>query len=237
MQIDSTNLSSNMSPRSGDGTIQMIVLHSTEGTRKSDIPILLGHTHRKVSTHYYIQRDGKIFQYVPDNQAAWHAGASSWLGQSAGWIQSHSIGIELENRNTRTIEREDYPDVQYRAALELVKELTRKYRVPSDNLVRHTDIAPGRKADPAFFPWEQFRRDVYSSGNTGSKPVAPVVTPEIPSNPPSSEIYGTADWLNPVDEINTKIETATNAAVSSAISGLWGNLVAGWLRFLDGLRG
>ena len=235
MQIDAGETSSNFSPRGDGGAIKMIVIHSTEGTRRSDIPIFLGQTYRKVSAHYYVQRDGKVFQFVPDNKAAWHAGVSSWLGRSAGWIQSHSIGIELENLNTRTNKRQDYPTPQMTAVIELVRELVDKYGVAREYVVRHSDIAPLRKADPAFFDWNGFLTLVFAGGVKPrtlvpeSNPV--VVAPETPY-----ETEG-ADWLNPQQEIEEKINTAAETAVSNAFSGMWVKLGELWNRFLDSLRG
>ncbi|MCX7789170.1 MAG: N-acetylmuramoyl-L-alanine amidase, partial [Chloroflexaceae bacterium] len=70
-----------------------------------------------------------------------------------------SIGIELENLNTG---RDPYPEVQYAAALDLTRDLVRRHNVPRSQLVRHLDIAPGRKTDPAGFPWERFVSEVYA---------------------------------------------------------------------------
>ena len=41
----------------------------------------------KVSCHYLISREGKIFQLVEDNKVAWHAGKSKW-GQITNLNQS-----------------------------------------------------------------------------------------------------------------------------------------------------
>lgn len=230
MNIDTSERSVNLSSRNG-AKIEMIVIHSTEGTRKSDVPILLGQTSRKVSAHYYIQRDGKIRQFVPDSMAAWHAGVSSWQGHSAGWIQTHSIGIELENLNRSDVSiRQTYTEPQFNAVVELTRELITKYRVPSDNLVRHRDIAPVRKADPAGFDWPKFRREVFKFG---IKPKA-IVEPE--PVPPSDTPYETTDWLDPVAEIEEKINTAAETAVSNAFSGFIESIKNAWLLFLDGLK-
>ncbi len=241
MQIDTSQSSIHFSPRGNGGKIEMIVLHSTEGTRKSDIPILLGHTHRRVSAHYYIQRDGKVLQFVPDNQAAWHAGVSSWLGHSSGWIQSHSIGIELENLNRSDVAiRQPYPDVQYTATVELVRSLVQKYGIPSDNLVRHRDIAPLRKSDPAGFKWSQFRNDVFQGGNKPktliADPVPQTDTPEKPYENQDEITTNNSDWLDPMLEIEGKINTAAETAVSNAFTSFWVKLGEYWSRFLDGFK-
>src|SRR6266511_193976 len=230
MNIDTSQHSTNFSPRGSN--IEMIVIHSTEGTRSSDIPILLGHTSRRVSAHYYVQRDGKVFQFVPDNQAAWHAGASTWLGHGADWIQKHSIGIEMENLNSGLVNRQSYPEVQFNAAVELTRSLIQKYGIDRSYLVRHKDIAPGRKADPAYFDWAHFQNAVFTGG---SKPTTLVAssTPDVvpPETPYETE---TADWLpNPGEALQKQINTAAETAVSNVFSGLWAKLGDAWRRFLD----
>ena len=49
----------------------------------------------KVSSHYFIKRNGEIILMVPDLYMAWHAGVSQWKGISN--LNNNSIGIELEN--------------------------------------------------------------------------------------------------------------------------------------------
>ena len=46
----------------------------------------------RVSAHLLVRRDGRVVQYVPFNQRAWHAGKSSWQGRDA--CNDYSIGIE-----------------------------------------------------------------------------------------------------------------------------------------------
>ena len=49
----------------------------------------------KVSSHYVVFEDGRIVQCVPEDKRAWHAGVSSWAGETD--INSRSIGIEIVN--------------------------------------------------------------------------------------------------------------------------------------------
>src|SRR5258708_12962311 len=49
----------------------------------------------EVSAHYVVLQDGYIIQLVAEARRAWHAGASSWAGESD--INSRSIGIEIAN--------------------------------------------------------------------------------------------------------------------------------------------
>lgn len=50
-----------------------------------------------VSTHYMIGREGEIYQLVPEDQIAYHAGKGSipGLSQVENKLNDYSIGIEL----------------------------------------------------------------------------------------------------------------------------------------------
>ena len=50
----------------------------------------------KVSCHYLINRNGKIFQMVKEKNIAWHAGKSKW--KKFNNLKVNSIGIELVNK-------------------------------------------------------------------------------------------------------------------------------------------
>jgi len=143
--------------------VRMVVIHATAGRAPGDLNWLRqgGDERRPVSVHYYIGRDGRVVQLVKEDDIAWHAGASVWAvdGRVVQHCNRFSIGIELENLNTG---RDPYPEAQYAAALALTRDLVRRHAVPRGQLVRHLDIAPGRKTDPAGFPWERFVSEVYA---------------------------------------------------------------------------
>ena len=50
----------------------------------------------KVSAHYLINQNGKIFKLVEDRHIAWHAGKSRW--KKFNNLNKNSIGIELVNK-------------------------------------------------------------------------------------------------------------------------------------------
>lgn len=100
-----------------------------------------------VSAHLLIRRDGEVVQYVPFNQRAWHAGQSCWQGREN--CNDFSIGIELEGTDTLA-----YTDIQYEKLAELIHVLNQRYPASRQNVVGHSDIAPGRKTDPGeSFDW------------------------------------------------------------------------------------
>jgi N-acetyl-anhydromuramyl-L-alanine amidase AmpD len=166
LAIDSTSyISPNHSSRQGRA-ISILVVHATVGSAASALSWLCNPT-SKVSTHYLIDKSGKIYQLVPDIFSAWHAGKSRWRGLTATDIALGSLGIELENANTG---HDPYPPAQLNSLLELSRSLVVKYSILSDMTVRHLDIATpkGRKSDPAGFPWEQFMSALYVPKNTSS---------------------------------------------------------------------
>lgn len=146
--------------------IRMLVIHATAGRAPSDLEWLRqgGSDQRPVSVHYYIDKEGSILQLVADEHIAWHAGESSWLvdDQQVTDCNAYSLGIEIENLNSGY---DPYPPQQVAAAAWLSQRLVTTYAIPRSQLVRHLDIAPGRKSDPAGFAWEQFVADVYGAAD------------------------------------------------------------------------
>ena len=107
----------------------------------------------KVSAHYVVFEDGRIVQCVPETLRAWHAGASSWAGETD--INSRSIGIEVVNPGHEFGYR-DFPLRQIAAVISLCKSIvTRRGPIGADLILGHSDVAPSRKQDPGEkFPWE-----------------------------------------------------------------------------------
>lgn len=104
----------------------------------------------RVSAHFLIRRDGEVVQFVPCRLRAWHAGASRWRGIER--CNDFSIGIELEGSDDVPF---DAP--QYEALAGLVGILRKHY--PIEEVVGHSDIAPGRKTDPGpHFDWARLAR-------------------------------------------------------------------------------
>lgn len=106
----------------------------------------------RVSAHFLIRRDGDALQFVSVHQCAWHAGESSWRGQSD--CNDFSVGIELEGCDDAP-----YADEQYDQLGVLLALLIAQY--PRLVVVGHADIAPGRKTDPgAAFEWRRLFADI-----------------------------------------------------------------------------
>jgi AmpD protein len=103
----------------------------------------------KVSSHFFIRRDGELIQFVSCLKRAWHAGLSWWQGRER--CNDFSIGIELEGADDTP-----FADQQYRALGNLTLALMAAY--PIKAAVGHSDISAGRKTDPGpFFDWARYR--------------------------------------------------------------------------------
>lgn len=106
----------------------------------------------RVSAHCVIHRDGRIVQYVPFDQRAWHAGVSHYCGRKR--CNDFAIGIELEGTDT-----EPYTKEQYQQLAQLAAAAVRTYpALTPQRIVGHQHIAPVRKTDPGpAFDWHYFR--------------------------------------------------------------------------------
>ncbi len=110
----------------------------------------------QVSAHFLVRRSGRLLQFVPCAQRAWHAGASAWRGRER--CNDFSIGIELEGTDALP-----YTRSQYRMLGRVVGALARRY--PIEDIVGHSDVAPGRKTDPGpAFDWARLARALAGTG-------------------------------------------------------------------------
>ena len=99
----------------------------------------------QVSSHFFIERTGVLWQFVDCDLRAWHAGQSTYRGRSQ--CNDDSIGIELEG-----LEGERFAGPQYETLARLCAALLASY--PIAHIAGHEHIAPGRKKDPgAGFDW------------------------------------------------------------------------------------
>lgn len=105
----------------------------------------------EVSSHFLIDRQGAISQFVSTEHRAWHAGVSCFNGVEN--CNDYSIGIELEG-----CDEQGYTQAQYQALIHLSDDLLAHYAIGLDNIVGHSDIAPGRKTDPGpYFDWRYYK--------------------------------------------------------------------------------
>ncbi len=143
--------SPNHGERKGAAKPDMVVLHYT-GMRDSRIALEhLCSPASDVSAHYVVMEDGHIIQCVPESRRAWHAGVSSWAGETD--INSCSIGIEIANPG-HDYGYPDFPRRQIAALIALCRGIFTRHNIAPERVLGHSDIAPARKSDPGEkFPW------------------------------------------------------------------------------------
>jgi len=144
--------SPNIDERAGGRPPDMILLHYTGMQTGAAALQRLTIAASKVSSHYVVFEDGRIVQCVPEERRAWHAGESSWAGETD--IKSRSIGIEIVNTGHQ-FGYSDFPLRQIAASISLCKSIiTRRGPISADRILAHSDVAPARKQDPGEkFPW------------------------------------------------------------------------------------
>lgn len=143
------------------GTIDTLLLHSmynpsAEGEEKytalacRDLLNSLG-----LSSHYFIDRLGKIFQSVDEVRLAWQAGKSQ-MPEPDGrrGVNTFSVGIELIGN-----EEDGFTQEQYTSLVGLIAQIIN--RLPIENILGHNDVStaevrPDPKTDPWNFDWQLF---------------------------------------------------------------------------------
>jgi N-acetylmuramoyl-L-alanine amidase len=149
-------LSPNVDDRRDGVSASILLLHYT-GMESADVALKrLCDANAKVSSHYLVHGDGRIVQMVDEGKRAWHAGVSSWRGMTD--INSHSIGIEIHNVGHNGY----YPDfgaAQMAAVVDLCSDILNRNDIRPENVLAHSDVAPGRKIDPGEkFDWQRLWR-------------------------------------------------------------------------------
>jgi N-acetylmuramoyl-L-alanine amidase len=158
-RLDTTYTSANQ-----DSRAQYLVIHFTaEGFESALSTLTKGNG--TVSSHYLVRDDPPtVYKLVDENRRAWHAGASSWKGQTQ--LNAASIGIEIVNRGDAipgndwkdigALRFTPYPEPQIEAVLALVRDIVKRHQIRPDRVIGHSDIAPQRKVDPGpLFPWKR----------------------------------------------------------------------------------
>ena len=132
--------------------IKFIIFHYTGMKKEIEAINRLTSFNSKVSSHYFIKKNGEILSLVPDLYVAWHAGVSSW--KKFKFLNKNSIGIEISNSGHDN-KYTNFNKRQIKSILKLTKFLIQKYKIKSKFILGHSDISPDRKKDPGEkFPWE-----------------------------------------------------------------------------------
>jgi N-acetylmuramoyl-L-alanine amidase len=175
--VDRLRPSPNHGVRAAGKAVDLVLLHYTgmpagRGLDMAERAIRwLADPRSQVSAHYVVGEDGRVTQMVAEARRAWHAGVSFWQGETD--INSVSIGIEIAHAghpgDPAALPDADggavpphpgylpFPAVQIERVVGLVADIVARHRLDPGRVLAHSDVAPGRKADPGEgFPWQHF---------------------------------------------------------------------------------
>jgi N-acetylmuramoyl-L-alanine amidase len=148
--------SPNHDSRGEAARMDMLVLHYTGMTSAEAALERLCDPVGKVSAHYLVEEDGRIWRLVPEARRAFHAGRSCWEGESD--LNAMSIGIEIVNPGHEWGYC-PFPEPQMVSVERLCLDVLARHRIPPHRVVGHSDIAPDRKSDPGeLFDWSRLAR-------------------------------------------------------------------------------
>lgn len=142
-------VSPNCGPRRGGALPDLVVLHYTAMASFDAARDRLCDPAAEVSAHYLISEAGEVLALVPETLRAWHAGAGGWGAVQD--VNSRSIGIELCNSGAQP-----FAETQMAALETVLAGILGRWHIPPERVIGHSDMAPGRKADPgARFDWRR----------------------------------------------------------------------------------
>jgi len=131
--------------------VTTLILHATAGSSLAGALEAL--RARKLSYHYIIEKDGKVWKCCASSRVAHHAGKST--GPDGPHCNAYSIGVCFVNRNTGT---DPYTQAQHVAAVELARELKKAF--PDLTwFSTHYWVSPGRKTDPKGYDVQAFAQE------------------------------------------------------------------------------
>lgn len=164
-----------------DSRVRTLVLHYTVVGFDSSLSKLTDSA-AQVSAHYLVP-DGDavstVYQLVPEDRRAWHAGRSYWQGDRM--LNACSVGIEIVNSGFPEADQSlppmqrrwaPYGEAQLVAVGRLAADIVARHQIRPHKIVGHSDVSPGRKLDPGpLFPWER----LYCEYQIGAWPEAEAV--------------------------------------------------------------
>jgi N-acetylmuramoyl-L-alanine amidase len=207
------------------GGVDILVLHYTGMKTADEALARLTDPAAKVSAHYTIGRDGRVFRHVPEERRAWHAGVSWWAGERN--VNGRSIGIELVNPG-HEFGYVPFTEEQIAALIDLSRGILARHSIPPSRVVGHSDVAPARKEDPGeLFPWKQL-----ADYGIGVWPAA--ATRRAPNGELTAQLsrygYGTAPDMDvPLEKVITAFQRHFRPR---DIGGVWDDECAGILASL-----
>ena len=153
----SLNYSPNFStPKRSLSKVKFIIIHYTGMKSENKAINRLTDVNSKVSSHFFVKKNGEVILMVPLKYTAWHAGKSKW--KKFNLLNKYSVGIEIQNPG-HSFEYPAFNKKQILSLLKLCKFLKKKLKINKKNILGHSDVSYARKKDPGEkFPWELFAK-------------------------------------------------------------------------------
>jgi N-acetylmuramoyl-L-alanine amidase len=153
----SLNYSPNFStPKRSLSKVKFIIIHYTGMKSENKAINRLTDVNSKVSSHFFVKKNGEVILMVPLKYTAWHAGKSKW--KKFNLLNKYSVGIEIQNPG-HTSKYLSFNKKQILSLLKLCKFLKKKLKINKKNILGHSDVSYARKKDPGEkFPWELFAK-------------------------------------------------------------------------------
>lgn len=103
----------------------------------------LGFVQSQRSYHFVIDRFGRVFRTVPENEPANHAGASVWSDGIYYFVNmNHSfLGVSFDGQTRGPDGRPSVTEPQTMSARLLTEVLRARYRIPAANCVPHAQVS------------------------------------------------------------------------------------------------
>lgn len=164
----------------------------------------------KASAHYFVD-DDSVTQSVEDNYIAYSVGGKCQSSHHPLYgICSNSNSISIEMCDTEKNGKVELTDATMANAIELGKEIMKRYNIPLDRVIRHYDV--NGKACPNCNgllndnTWNEFRNRL--NGATGAFPRTDTNTPvhtEKPNTAPNTPKQCYDEWVARLQrELNTQ---------------------------------
>lgn len=162
----------NFTDANNAGRIKYIVIHYTANPRAGAYANAqyYASTYVGASAHYFVDSDNVIYRSVADEDIAWHVGAKYYVHPECR--NSNSIGIEMcvKKRSLATLNASDtdwyFEDATVDHAVELTRDLMKKYGVPVENVIRHYDTTG--KCCPAPYVHDESLWQAFKARLTGT---------------------------------------------------------------------
>ena len=177
-QEDFLDLDNASYPR--ENPVEFVMLHFTSAVMLDrenpfDYSLVRGiFEENKLGIHYIIDRDGKIFCFVPESRSAWHAGRGSYGEEKyTDNMNRYSIGIELmaigsEADMSIYMHPEEYAQLpnsvkgftqaQYASLASLVQDICARHELPMnrEHIIGHQQYSPAKNDPGELCDWAQF---------------------------------------------------------------------------------